>query len=57
MAHDIHKLTDSPAASAAELRRRWGVMLSYRYVGRSYVQMDELMAVAITPTSSETLAP
>jgi hypothetical protein len=35
-----HELTDSPEAYAAELRRRWGGLLSYRYIGRSYASMD-----------------
>jgi hypothetical protein len=37
---DIRELTDSPDAYAAELRRRWGSLLSYRYIGRSYASMD-----------------
>lgn len=37
---DIRELTDSPDAYAAELRRRWGGLLSYRYIGRSYASMD-----------------
>jgi hypothetical protein len=37
---DIRELTDSPVAYAAELRRRWGGLLSYRYIGRSYASMD-----------------
>jgi hypothetical protein len=40
MVRDIRELTDSPAAYADELRRRWGGLLSYRYIGRSYAQMD-----------------
>jgi hypothetical protein len=40
MPRDIRELTDSPEAYAAELRRRWGGLLSYRYIGRSYAQMD-----------------
>ena len=40
MLRDIRDLTDSPEAYAAELRRRWGGLLSYRYIGRSYAQMD-----------------
>jgi hypothetical protein len=40
MLRDIRELTDSPEAYAAELRRRWGGLLSYRYIGRSYAQMD-----------------
>ena len=34
MLRDIRELTDSPEAYAAELRRRWGGLLSYRYIGR-----------------------
>jgi hypothetical protein len=37
---DIRELTDSPEAYADELRRRWGGLLSYRYIGRSYASMD-----------------
>src|ERR1700757_2438911 len=37
---DIRELTGQPEAYAAELRRRWGGLLSYRYIGRSYSQMD-----------------
>jgi hypothetical protein len=37
---DIRELTDRPEAYAAELRRRWGGLLSYRYIGRSYASMD-----------------
>ena len=40
MVRDIRELTDSPEAYADELRRRWGGLLSYRYIGRSYAQMD-----------------
>ncbi|OBG13155.1 hypothetical protein A5765_01030 [Mycolicibacterium celeriflavum] len=40
MLRDIRELTDSPEAYAEELRRRWGGLLSYRYIGRSYAQMD-----------------
>lgn len=40
MLRDIRELTDSPEEYAAELRRRWGGLLSYRYLGRSYAQMD-----------------
>jgi acyl-coenzyme A thioesterase PaaI-like protein len=40
MLRDIRDLTDDPAAYAAELRRRWGGLLSYRYLGRSYSSMD-----------------
>jgi acyl-coenzyme A thioesterase PaaI-like protein len=37
---DIRELTDLPEAYADELRRRWGGLLSYRYIGRSYASMD-----------------
>lgn len=40
MVRDIRELTDSPQEYADELRRRWGGLLSYRYIGRSYAQMD-----------------
>ena len=40
MLRDIRELTDSPAEYAEELRRRWGGLLSYRYLGRSYASMD-----------------
>jgi hypothetical protein len=37
---DIRELTDDREAYAAELRRRWGGLLSYRYLGRTYAAMD-----------------
>jgi acyl-coenzyme A thioesterase PaaI-like protein len=40
MLRDIRELASDPEAYAAELRRRWGGLLSYRYIGRSYAQMD-----------------
>ncbi len=40
MLRDIRDLTADPEAYAAELRRRWGGLLSYRYVGRTYASMD-----------------
>ncbi len=40
MLRDIRELTDDPEAYAAELRKRWGGLLSYRYLGRSYSSMD-----------------
>jgi hypothetical protein len=40
MVRDIRELAGDPRAYAAELRRRWGGLLSYRYVGRSYASMD-----------------
>ena len=40
MPRDIRELTGEPEAYAAELRRRWGGLLSYRYIGRTYAQMD-----------------
>ncbi len=40
MPRDIRELRDDPAAYAAELRRRWGGLLSYRYIGRRHSSMD-----------------
>src|ERR1700730_2336652 len=40
MPRDIRELSNQPEAYAAELRRRWGGLLSYRYIGRTYKQMD-----------------
>ena len=40
MPRDIRELRDDPEAYAAELRRRWGGLLSYRYIGRSWPSMD-----------------
>jgi hypothetical protein len=40
MLRDIRELTGEPDVYAAELRRRWGGLLSYRYIGRSYASMD-----------------
>ncbi|EID11931.1 hypothetical protein MXEN_15355 [Mycobacterium xenopi RIVM700367] len=40
MLRDIRELTGEPEAYAAELRRRWGGLLSYRYIGRRYASMD-----------------
>ena len=40
MPRDIRELRDDPAAYAAELRQRWGALLSYRYLGRTYSSMD-----------------
>jgi hypothetical protein len=37
---DIRELTGDPEQYAAELRRRWGALLSYRYVGRRFAGMD-----------------
>ena len=37
---DIRELRDDPSAYAAELQRRWGGLLSYRYIGRKYDSMD-----------------
>jgi hypothetical protein len=37
---DIRELTEEKEAYAAELQRRWGGLLSYRYIGRSYASMD-----------------
>jgi hypothetical protein len=40
MLRDIREFADERDAYAAELRRRWGGLLSYRYIGRSYASMD-----------------
>jgi hypothetical protein len=40
MPRDIRELLDDPEAYAAELRRRWGGLLSYRYIGRRWSSMD-----------------
>ena len=40
MPRDIRELRDDPAGYAAELRQRWGALLSYRYLGRTYSSMD-----------------
>jgi len=37
---DIRHLAGQPEAYAAELRRRWGGLLSYRYIGRNYASMN-----------------
>lgn len=37
---DIRELSHEHEAYAAELRRRWGGLLSYRYIGRRYASMD-----------------
>jgi hypothetical protein len=37
---DIRELTADQEAYAAELRRRWGGLLSYRYIGRAFASMD-----------------
>lgn len=40
MLRDIRELTAEQADYAAELRRRWGGLLSYRYIGRRFASMD-----------------
>jgi hypothetical protein len=40
MLKDIRGLAGDPEAYAAELRRRWGGLLSYRYIGRFHASMD-----------------
>ncbi len=40
MPRDIRELADQPEAYAAELRRRWGGLLSYRYIGRTHASID-----------------
>lgn len=40
MIRDIRDLTADPAAYASELQRRWGGLLSYRYIGRNHGSMN-----------------
>ncbi|HVT78981.1 MAG TPA: hypothetical protein VHD87_18210 [Acidimicrobiales bacterium] len=40
MPRDIRELHADPEAYAAELRRRWGGLLSYRYIGRRHPSID-----------------
>ncbi len=40
MLRDIRELTDDEEAYAAELNRRWGGLLSYRYIGRKHASMN-----------------
>ena len=40
MPRDIRELRNDPEAYAAELRRRWGGLLSYRYIGRNWSSMN-----------------
>ena len=40
MLRDIRELKDDPAAYAAELRRRWGGLVSYRYIDRNDGSMN-----------------
>lgn len=40
MIRDIRDLAGDPAAYAAELQRRWGGLLSYRYIGRHHASMN-----------------
>ncbi|OAN36844.1 hypothetical protein [Mycolicibacterium iranicum] len=40
MVRDIRDLTSDPGAYAAELQRRWGGLLSYRYIGRHHASMN-----------------
>jgi hypothetical protein len=37
---DIRELRSDPEAYAAELERRWGGLLSYRYIGRNHSSMN-----------------
>jgi hypothetical protein len=37
---DIRELSSDPSAYAAELQRRWGGLLSYRYIGRHHGSMN-----------------
>lgn len=40
MIRDIRELSSDPSAYAAELQRRWGGLLSYRYIGRNHGSMN-----------------
>src|SRR5215211_9470199 len=40
MLRDIRELTDQQEEYAAELARRWGGLLSYRYIGRNHGSMN-----------------
>ena len=40
MLRDIRELRDDPEAYWDELRRRWGGLMSYRYIGRQYNSMN-----------------
>jgi len=40
MLRDIRELRDDPQAYADELQRRWGGLLSYRYIGRNHGSMN-----------------
>ncbi|HXY92201.1 MAG TPA: hypothetical protein VEP49_06970 [Acidimicrobiia bacterium] len=40
MLRDIRELRDDPEAYATELQRRWGGLLSYRYIGRNHSSMN-----------------
>ncbi len=40
MLRDIRDLTGEREAYAAELRQRWGGLLSYRYIGRTHASMN-----------------
>ncbi|ORW08952.1 hypothetical protein [Mycobacterium kyorinense] len=40
MLRDIRDLASDPEAYAAELQRRWGGLLSYRYIGRRHASMN-----------------
>jgi hypothetical protein len=40
MLTDIRDLRNDPEAYAAELQRRWGGLLSYRYIGRNHSSMN-----------------
>src|SRR4051812_46799198 len=41
MMRDIRELVGQPEAYAAELNRRWGGLMSYRYIGRRFGVIDD----------------
>ena len=45
---DIRELKDDKEAYAAELERRWSGLLSYRYLGRRFANMDVGEAIDAT---------
>ncbi|MGO8861281.1 MAG: hypothetical protein ACLQRH_11040 [Acidimicrobiales bacterium] len=46
MVQDIRKVSEEEYW--AELRRRWGALLSYRYIGRQFSSMNDVVDTAVT---------
>lgn len=55
MLRDICEFTDERRAYADEVRRRWGGLPSYRYLGRKYASMDPGDVVRIEIVDSSDL--